>query len=437
MPRLIELTLLGLEPRLTPEGAALVANDSGMIEFSVDSFTACESQGTTTLSLTRSEGSTGRVSVVVQATGGTAIPGDDYLESPITVSFAEGQTRALFPFTLIDGSRNDGTRTVVLSLSNPVGGAILGERTEATVRITDDDIPPLLAVSIGQQVSLRNPGGSTRFSVSPFLGFTGMITTATGDINGDGTPDLVVGAGEGGEPHIKIYDGRSGRETGSFFAFDSRGRTGVFVAVGDVNSDGFADIVVGAGAGAGPHVKVFDGTNRTELSSFFAFGTGFSGGVRVATGDLNRDGFDDLILGAGAGAGPHVRVLSGANNRELRSFIAFDSNYLGGVFVASGDLNGDGVPDLVVSSGSGTSHVRGFDGSNTHELNSFFAYQLVVPGGVHVATKDLDGDGAVEIITAPGGGISPLVRAFSPETQLVLGETLLDDPTFSRGVFLG
>jgi len=77
-------------------------------------------------------------------------------------------------------------------------------------------------------------------------------------------------------------------------------------------SDTLIDRTTGtAGAGApGGHVKVFDGTRSAELGSFFAFG-GFNGGVVVAASDVDGDKFTDIITGAGPGAGPHVKVFDG------------------------------------------------------------------------------------------------------------------------------
>src|SRR5262249_5016676 len=69
---------------------------------------------------------------------------------------------------------------------------------------------------------------------------------------------------------------------------------GVSVAFGDVNADGHADIVVGAGAGT-PEVKVFDGTGGAPLMDFFAFSPSFLGGVSVAAGDINGDGHADIV----------------------------------------------------------------------------------------------------------------------------------------------
>src|SRR5262249_35468514 len=94
---------------------------------------------------------------------------------------------------------------------------------------------------------------------------------------------------------------------------------------------------VGTDAGAGPHVKVFN-TDGSLRGSFFASG-GFAGGVRVATGDVNGDGVDDIITGAGPGApGGHVKVFDGRTAAEIASFFAYPG-FNGGVYVAAGDVN--------------------------------------------------------------------------------------------------
>src|SRR5262249_48163092 len=161
------------------------------------------------------------------------------------------------------------------------------------------------------EVKVYNADGSLRFDLSPFPGFTGGVHVATGDVNGDGVDDVVVGAGPGAGPHVKVFDGATGAGGQSFFAYDVGFDGGVFGACGDVNGDGHADIVTGAGPGAGPHVKVFDGASGTEVQSFFAYDPGFTGGVSVACGDVNGDGHADIVTGAGPGAGPHVKVFDG------------------------------------------------------------------------------------------------------------------------------
>ena len=108
-----------------------------------------------------------------------------------------------------------------------------------------------------------------------------------------------------------------------------------------MNNDGRADIITGAGAAGSAHGKVFDAVSRLELRSFLAF-PGFSGGVFVAAGDVTGDGTTDVVVGADETGGPHVKVVDVSTGvSEVRSFFAYASAFTGGVRVAAGDVNGD------------------------------------------------------------------------------------------------
>jgi hypothetical protein len=127
----------------------------------------------------------------------------------------------------------------------------------------------------------------------------------------------------------------AGTELRNFLAFDAAFSGGVFVAAGDVNGDGLADIVTGAGAGGTPQVRVWNGSSGLELRSFLAYPPAFAGGVRVAAGDLNDDGKADVITGPGPGGGPHVRVWDGAGGAEIGGFFPYSASFSGGVYVAA------------------------------------------------------------------------------------------------------
>jgi trimeric autotransporter adhesin len=121
-------------------------------------------------------------------------------------------------------------------------------------------------------------------------------------VNGDGRDDIIVGATVNG--HVKVFDGRTNAAIRSFLAYPGF-LGGVNVAAGDVNGDGRAEIITGAGPGAPRgHVKVFSGVDSALLASFYAFNTAFSGGVFVASGDINGDGRADILTGAGPGTAP-------------------------------------------------------------------------------------------------------------------------------------
>ena len=141
--------------------------------------------------------------------------------------------------------------------------------------------------------------------------FAGGVRVATADVTGDGVPDVVVGAGYGGGPAVKVFSGADGSLAASFFAFEPSFRSGVNIAAADLDGDGVAEIVVGAGDGGGPAVAVYHGGDFVELSRFFAYEPSFRGGVNVAAGDVAGVG-PAVVTGAGVGGGPVVRCSGSA-----------------------------------------------------------------------------------------------------------------------------
>ena len=247
--------------------------------------------------------------------------------------------------------------------------------------------------------------------------FRGGVRVATGDVNGDGTLDIITAPGAGGGPHIMVFDGRTGGAIASFFAYDPRFTGGLFVAAGDVNGDGRADIITAPGAGGGPHIRVFSGLNLQVITEFMAYSPQYFGGVHVAAGNVDGAGFADIITAPEAGGGPHVRVFNGQTGQLLNvpvaNFFAYSRSFLGGVWVASADVNLDGKSDIITGAGiGGGPHVRVFDAATGADLNGFFAYSPNFTGGVRVGTSDVDNNGRPDILTAPGPGNGPNVRAF-------------------------
>jgi len=338
--------------------------------------------------------------------------------------------------TLSGKSFESGTFNVSFNADNGVGPTVV---QPFKLIITEK----LFAVGPGAgrvpEVKLFAADGTPRFTFLAYdQRFTGGVTVATVDFNNDGVDDVVTGAASNGGPHVKVFDGRNLNQLASFFAYDASFTGGIFVAAGDVNNDGQVDIITGANAGGGPHVKAFSGVNLVELRSFFAYNAAFRGGVRVAAGDVNNDGNDDIITGAGAGGGPHVEAFSGANGSLLRSFFAYDAGFTGGVYVASGDNNGDGVGDIITGAGAGGGpHVQVFNGLNLALLQSFFAYNPAFTGGVRVGAEQLNGDGRADILTGAGPGGGPHVEAFSGGNLDLLQSYFAYDPTFMGGVYVG
>jgi hypothetical protein len=221
--------------------------------------------------------------------------------------------------------------------------------------------------------------------------FLGGEYVAAGVFNGQ--EDIVVGADAGGGPEVRVFN-PAGLAISSFYAYDPAFGGGVRVTVGDVNGDGHDDIITGAGSGGGPHVKVFDGTTiggnaPTVLASFYAYNSSFTGGVFVAAGDTDNDGQAEIITGPGAGSAPRVKVFAG-DGSLLQSFLACVSGFQGGVHVGA-ITDVDGNADILTGAGSSTGlgahvgpRVHVFDGVTHAVLDIFYAYNPKFLGGVYV-----------------------------------------------------
>lgn len=203
---------------------------------------------------------------------------------------------------------------------------------------------------------------------------------------------------------------------------------GPYVAFGNTSGTATGDVIVGAGELAPAAVQLFDRSGARTLS-FAPYDPRITGGVRVAACDLNADGRDEIVTAAGLpDGGPHVRVFSrsGGNTvSPVAGWYAIDPQYRGGVYVACGDVDGDGVPEVVTGTGAEGSAViqiwkPTLATGGAQELKRG-ALGDILPGfGVRVATCDLTGDGRAEIIATAPGGSAPLVRIFDVATARLL-----------------
>jgi hypothetical protein len=178
--------------------------------------------------------------------------------------------------------------------------------------------------------------------------FRGGARAGIGDLNGDGTGDLLVSAGFGGGPRVAGFDGKTltsskTRLFADFFLFEEGLRNGVFITAGDLDGDGKAEVIGGGGPGGGPRVLALDGEalmgGRTApLANFFGGNQENRGGIRVAVRNLDGDNRADLVVGDGTGAGSHVTGYLGKNVQpngtppEVFGFDAFPG-FSGGVYV--------------------------------------------------------------------------------------------------------
>lgn len=270
------------------------------------------------------------------------------------------------------------------------------------------------ASGIGQAQLVDTATGQPRYSVFPFgTGYFGEVRVAAGDVNGDGVTDLIAAPGAGGGPVVKVFDGVTGVELRSQLLFDPDFRGGLYVAAADTNLDGFAEVIAGAGEGGGPAVAVVDGATGATTASFFAYESSVRGGVRVAAGDVDGDGRADVITGAGPGGAPHVRAFNvAAGGREVASFFAYDPAFAGGVYVAAADFDLDGLGEIVTGTGAGGGPVVNVLRADGSAVSSFLAADAGLRAGVRVGTIDTGTGFTSDIATVVPGAEANVAGRF-------------------------
>ncbi|MBN9517993.1 proprotein convertase P-domain-containing protein [bacterium] len=284
-------------------------------------------------------------------------------------------------------------------------------------------------------------------------GFTGGIRMSVADVTGDGVPDYVVGSGPTITATVLVIDGTTNRTILTLRPFETF-TGGVFVSTGDVDGDGIADIVMTPDQGGGPRVTIVRGGNFRQLANFLGIDdVNFRGGARAALGDVNADGFADLVVSAGFGGGPRISIYDGAALRTgaklnvIGDFFLFEPALRNGAYVAVGDVNGDGFADIIGGAGPGggprvlvldsaTLLSQGVGAAlNTPLFNSFLG-DVDNRGGVRVAAKNLDNDRFTDILIGAGEGGGSRVEAYrGSDFGLLQSFDLL--PGYTGGVFVG
>jgi autotransporter-associated beta strand protein len=301
------------------------------------------------------------------------------------------------------------------------------------------------------------PDGSVQTTIPLDPSFAGGIRTASADFNKDGVADFVMATGPGALVFVQVVDGATGQTL--FQANPFEGFTGgAFVAAGDITGDGVAELVITPDEGGGPRVVIFRGGDFAPLVSYFAIDDpAFRGGVRPAVGDINGDGFADLAVSAGFGGGPRVSLWDGQRLSKLEfvnmtsDFFVFEDSLRNGAFVAIGDVDGDGFGDLVAGAGPGGGpRVKVISGRSllsdgvafaaANPFANFFGGNVENRGGVKVTAKNLDGDRFADVVTGGGLGDRAVATAYRG-SALAQGRTEvmydIDLDGTLNGVFVG
>jgi len=162
----------------------------GTLEFTASQFSFAENAGVATVTVQRTGGSDGTVSVDWSTIDGTALAGMDYTASSGTVTLANGQTSATFTVPLLDDSQFEGNEAFTLTLANVTGGAAIGSQNTATVELIENETPPPAEFQMAE----------TSAVVSEDAGTLQVVIERTGDTSAAATVDVIARSVSGGNP---------------------------------------------------------------------------------------------------------------------------------------------------------------------------------------------------------------------------------------------
>jgi len=305
-----------------------------------------------------------------------------------------------------------------------------GNLNDFTAVGADSGGGPLVTITFNNTDTLGNgPQYLSFFAYN--TSFTGGVRVALGDVNGDGNRDIITAAGPSGSPHIKVFTIDFATLTvnpqpiSQFYAFNlPTFKGGVYIAAGDTNNDGFDDIICGAGATGGPRVEVYGGTSSgvnttSPLNNFFAYAPKFNGGVVVTAGQRNSNAGDEVIVAPASNAGYNIRSFDvnglGSSPRLVDDFFAFnDFKSRGGLSIAAGNLDqGAGITDLVVGTTNNQFGViLNNEPTGIPVTNVFNKFSGAIRAGV---ARNSNGQEVAVALAGPGG--SPVASIFSFETS--------------------
>jgi hypothetical protein len=424
-----------------------IQNDDTAVALDISDVTVKEgNSGTTAAQLTVKSPSAATLATSVHwaTADGTAVAPYDYVPASGDLTFNPGDTEKTITVQVKGDTLREPDEAFFVNLTDPSNTGV--NKGQGVVTIQNDDNNPTGQVTTGP----GSPGGPHIRQFGPdgnpigCCGFfapnlvSGGAFVARGELDGDTSDgqEIVVGAGQGDAPWVDVFRA-DGTPVASFLAYDPAFHGGVRVAVGNVEaSSSVNEIITGAGPGGGPNVRIFS-SGGTPIGGFMAYDPNFHGGVYVASGNVDNAPGDEIVTGTGPGGGPHVRVFTGLSGTPIGpGFFAYDGAFFGGVTVAVGNVDGSGLSEIITGPGPGGGpHVRVFSGAAGSPMGGgFFAYDSTFHGGVFVGAGNLNGGGADEIVTGAGPGGGPHVRVFQGDGTSTGPGWFAYDASFTSGV---
>jgi len=259
---------------------------------------------------------------------------------------------------------------------------------------------------------------------------------ATGDVNGDNIDEIIIGAAPGSEPYVMIFNNQ-GKLIKKFLALDKKFRGGINVAFADSNNNDQAEIITAPASRGAAQVRIFSNQGKL-LKQFAAADKKYIGGLNIAAGDLAGKGENNIVVSYGSGQEPLVKIYS-KEGKLIGAWLAYEKKFRGGVKVAVANINGRKDHDraeIIVAPGKGREpQIKIFNNFGILQ-KQFLGYGKAWQGGVNLAAGDINNDGISEIALGANSGATPHVRVFNNTGEL-LESFYAWEASWSGGLNLG
>ena len=220
------------------------------------------------------------------------------------------------------------------------------------------------------------------------------VSLACGDTDGDGVDEIITTTFEK-ESDFKIFNTRGVLEN-TYKNFSKSNINNFNFVTGDIDGDSRDEIIKFSTA----NNSLIEVLKDNKVISRFEVFKNLNIGTTVASGDVDGDGMDEIIVGAGKGGGPQVDIFNG-KGEQIASFFVFSPSLRNGINIATGNVDEDSAEEIIVSQkreGEGVVRIYKLDNIKT-SLNTFMAYPNTIKAGANIMVSDLDNDNKSEIIT--------------------------------------
>ena len=360
---------------------------------------------------------------------GSALAGTDYTAAFGAITIPAGSTSASIPVTLAANTSNSADQTFQLLLDTAIGiGPAPGFAAQqsfatganpfsvTTADVNGDGKPDLIVANFNDNtvsVLLNNtaPGATTSSFAAQqtFATGTNPYSVTVADVNGDGKPDLIVANVNANTISVLLNTTAPGATTPSFAVQQifATGTSPYSVTVADVNGDGMPDLIV-ANDGADTVSVLLNTTVPGAATPSFAAQQIFATGTSprsVTAADVNGDGMPDLIVANVTANTVSVLLNTTVPGATTPSFAAQQTFFTGsGPFsVTAADVNGDGMPDLIVANINDNTVSVLLNTTAPGDTTASFVAQQTFATGTHpvsVTAADVNGDGKPDLIVA-------------------------------------